>query len=174
MGPDLIQFSFPPMTEDELRRERLRAFWSSAAVALLPYFWAVFWHLSDNFELDAFYFGIPDLALAGLVIAIAAFSNTILSFTRLDGWNGVGRWTFLTSFAVIALAMICVQQYFKAAYAPQNAHKPRLLFYIALASMIGTCIFSYLQQHCFVSDECRAARAKRAKLPQPRTRKTLP
>ena len=70
-----IYFWFPRVTEEQLRRDRLRAFWSSAAVALGPYLLGVAWHLSDSFDLEVFYFGIPDIALAGVVVAIAAFST---------------------------------------------------------------------------------------------------
>src|SRR5580692_9858356 len=123
-----IAFAFPSMTEEQLRRERLRAFWSASAVALGPYVVGVAWRISDGLDLSVIYLGIPDLALAGVVIAIAAYSNTLLSFTKLDGWAGIGKWTVATAAAVAVMALISMVQYFKAAYTPPTEHKISLLF----------------------------------------------
>jgi hypothetical protein len=157
----IVTFQFPPVTQEQLKRDRLRAFYSSLGVALCPYLGSVVWHFLDDQQWSVLFVGIPDLALAAVVIAIAAYSNSILSFVKLDGWRGIGKWTFIAAVIVAGLAFLSLVQYFKFSYAPPATHNKALLFYSALVSMVGTALFSFLLQVSFVSDECRSARHAR-------------
>jgi hypothetical protein len=154
------------MSEDYLRRERLHSFWLSTLVAFGPYLIAVAWHFTDQPGFDVLFRGIPDIALAGVVIAVAGYSNTIFSFTKLNGWQGPGRWTYLVSIIVAILTINSSVQYLKAVYAPQQTHNLSVLFYAALISTFTTGMFTWVLQHTFVSDECRQARDLVSRLPR--------
>src|SRR5258708_128047 len=125
-------FSFAPVTEDQLRRARLNSFWWSAVVALAPYLFAVMLHLSDAQGLNVFVVGIPDIALASVVLAIAAYSNTILSFAKLKGWERPSGLTTFVAVAVGLLTIMSLAQYLKAAYTSEHEHVLSILFYTTL------------------------------------------
>src|SRR5258708_2362849 len=125
-------FSFAPVTEDQLRRARLTSFWRSAAAALAPYLFSGIWPLSNRPGLNVFVVGISDIAVASVVLAIAGYSNTILSFAKLKGWERPSGLTTFVAVAVGLLTIMSLAQYLKAAYTSEHEHVLSILFYTTL------------------------------------------
>ena|SRR2546423_5146415 len=162
--PRPSQFSFPMMTEAALRRERVRSFLISVAIAVVPYIVSVAWVATSASGLSMLYHGVADAALAGVVIAVSGYCNTIFSFVKLEGWQYPSRWTVFHASMVAVLSILSFVQYLKAAYAP-SGHNPSLLFQISVIATLGTMLFAWSLQNTFVSDECRYARQVRRQLP---------
>jgi hypothetical protein len=166
ISPTEVLFSFPELTEAELRAARLRSFGISVCVAVLPFAISIFWRAFDGLQSADYFKGVPDIAFAGVVMAIAAFSNTVASFVKLRGWKAIGSWTFRMVLLVSLCSLLCFVAYLRAAHATPTADKMPTLFFTALMLAIATAVFSFVLQYCFLSDECRWAREAMLTLPR--------
>jgi hypothetical protein len=152
-------YRFPAMTEEAIRQARLRAFAAATAVSVVPYFVHLCLDAADVFSPILYYRGVPDLAFAGVVIAIAAYSNTIFSFVTLAGEpKRLGTWTFAFGFIVAFSSLGCFLQYVRAIHKPPSSGDFSELFFTALMFAAATLISAVILQYCFLSDECRWAR----------------
>jgi hypothetical protein len=169
--PDLA-YPFPRMTELELRRERLRSFWVSSTIAIVPYLLGVVLHLMANFaDSDVLYKGVPDVALASVVISIASLTNTIFSFVKLQGWRNSSRLTYLTATLMAVSSVFSFSLYIMASHTPPGFTNVPRLFVTALLFTLATAALAWVLTHTFTSDECRQARALMQALPSPAPRR---
>lgn len=116
------------------------------------------WNIPEGLEAKVFFAGIPDIALAGVVVAVNAYANTLFSFIKLVGWRGTRRWTFIFAILVAIFSLVSFIQYLRAAHSPPEATHLPILFYVAATFAFATFLFAWAMQHTFVSDECWWAR----------------
>jgi hypothetical protein len=169
-------YIFPEMTEAELRQARLQAFWSSTMVALLPVVVHLAWDVSDIFhwlwsrlysspvsiDVGILTLWVPDIALAGVIIAISAFLNTVFSFVKLrSDSHGMRfrRGTYVLSVSVILFSVFCFVQYLRTTHiASSQAVDPTMLFFAALLFAFSTFVSAISLQYTFIADELHCAR----------------
>jgi amino acid permease len=161
---DVTHFAFPQVTEEQLRAGRLRAFWVSTVVSFGPYLVGLLFRFIFSTPLpDLMIQGIPDMSLAGSVVIIAACTNTVFGFPRLEGWKGIGTLTFFFAMCLAIIACMLFTIYLQAAYGVAPKDKERL-FYAALLFTISACFFSWVLQHSFLRDERKSATEARRRV----------
>lgn len=150
--------SFPDLEEYELRSRRLRAFSVAACLAAAPYCIGIGWKVYDSLSPTIVFGGIPDLAFAGVTVAIAAYMNTVFSFVKANGWRQISGRSFFAALFVVFFASACLLAYMRASLVPPAGQQISKLFYGALFFSACTYIVSFVMQLTFLSDECRWAR----------------